>query len=284
MSARTRRWRGSSHWCGRRKAHAPRSRRWPIKVTAVFVPTVLMIAALTFTLWFSVGHQPLLALSNFIAVLIIACPCALGLATPTSLMVGMGKGAQYGVLIKDARGAGAGGGGRYRRAGQDGNGHGGQARSDRHRSRQWPGAARDSAAGGGGGAGVGASAGQAIIEGAASAGRRTAHWPREFRQPCRAGDRGDRGGASDSCGQRAPARTRRASRPRRSDRAGLGALPQRARRRCYVAVDGQAAGLIAVADTVKPTSRAAVAALQRMGMTCHHADRRQPRTARGHRA
>lgn len=71
-------------------------------ITAYFVPTVLSIAVLTFVLWFSLGHNPGLALSTFIAVLIIACPCALGLATPTSLMVGTGKGAQYGVLIKDA--------------------------------------------------------------------------------------------------------------------------------------------------------------------------------------
>lgn len=71
-------------------------------ITTYFVPTVLSIAVLTFALWFSLGHNPSLALSTFIAVLIIACPCALGLATPTSLMVGTGKGAQHGVLIKDA--------------------------------------------------------------------------------------------------------------------------------------------------------------------------------------
>jgi Cu+-exporting ATPase len=73
-------------------------------VAGYFVPVVMMIAVATFTLWLAFGPSPsyLWALQNFISVLIIACPCALGLATPTSIMVGTGKGAEIGILIRDA--------------------------------------------------------------------------------------------------------------------------------------------------------------------------------------
>ncbi|MEC7769719.1 MAG: heavy metal translocating P-type ATPase [Bacteroidota bacterium] len=74
------------------------------RVSAYFVPTVVVVSILTFAVWAIWGPQPtyVYALINAIAVLIIACPCALGLATPMSVMVGVGKGAQNGVLIKNA--------------------------------------------------------------------------------------------------------------------------------------------------------------------------------------
>ncbi|QLG69396.1 MAG: Cation-transporting P-type ATPase [Candidatus Woesebacteria bacterium] len=71
-------------------------------VSSYFVPIVLVLAVLTFVVWYDFGNFNL-ALSNMIAVLIIACPCAMGLATPTAIMVGVGKGAESGILIKDAQ-------------------------------------------------------------------------------------------------------------------------------------------------------------------------------------
>jgi len=71
-------------------------------IAGYFVPVVISIAVATFVVWFDFGPAPALtfALLNFVAVLIIACPCALGLATPTAVMVGTGKGAENGILIK----------------------------------------------------------------------------------------------------------------------------------------------------------------------------------------
>ncbi len=73
-------------------------------IAAYFVPAVLSIGVMSFIFWSIYGPEPQLtfALTTFIAVLIIACPCALGLATPTAIMVGMGKGAENGILIKNA--------------------------------------------------------------------------------------------------------------------------------------------------------------------------------------
>jgi Cu+-exporting ATPase len=70
------------------------------RVSAVFVPVVLALAVLTLAAWLLLGGTAAAAFSAAVAVLIIACPCALGLATPTALMVGTGRGAQLGILIK----------------------------------------------------------------------------------------------------------------------------------------------------------------------------------------
>ncbi len=73
------------------------------RIAAVFVPAVIAIALLAFVVWLATGAGLTTALLRLVAVLIVACPCALGLATPTAIIVGTGRGAELGVLVRDAR-------------------------------------------------------------------------------------------------------------------------------------------------------------------------------------
>jgi Cu+-exporting ATPase len=92
------------HMVGQAQRSRAPIQRLADRVAAWFVPTVVAVAIITFLAWFLFGPQPRLAhaLVNAVAVLIIACPCALGLATPMAIMVGTGRGAHAGVLIKNA--------------------------------------------------------------------------------------------------------------------------------------------------------------------------------------
>lgn len=87
------------------QASKPDIQRLVDKIAGIFVPIVIVLSILTFLVWFFIGPEPSITygLQALITVLIIACPCALGLATPTALMVGIGKGAELGILIKDAQ-------------------------------------------------------------------------------------------------------------------------------------------------------------------------------------
>ncbi len=236
-------------------------------ISSYFVPVVLGVSALTFLGWFVLGPDPrfTLALQAFIAVLVIACPCALGLATPTAIMVGTGKGAEHGILIR-----------------------GGEALEGAHKvdtivldktgtiTRGKPAVTDIVLADGFGGSrddllALAAAAergsehplGEAIVERARELGL-TLGVVDAFESVTGRGISAVVGGRALLLGNAALLRDWAVRADDLEEQAG--ALARAGKTPMYVAVDGAAAGLIAVADTVKAESRAAIASLQALGL------------------
>ena len=269
-------------------AQAQRSRA-PIqaladKVAAWFVPAVLAIAALTFVAWLVWGPEPRLAyaITNAVAVLIIACPCALGLATPMSVMVGVGRGAQMGVLIRNAEA--------IEKLAQlntlavDKTGTLTEGKPKLAQCLPVGRVLRDRTAS----PGRVARTGQRTPAGArhCRSGPRTADSARS-REGFSVHHGRRRGG---NCGRtpragwqaRLPPRERSGRHRRLSKHSPLHAR-LKARRAIFVAIDGRAAGVLTVADPVKSTTPQALARTARTRRQRPHADRRQPAHRRSRR-
>jgi Cu+-exporting ATPase len=230
------------------------------RISAVFVPVVLVIAIATFVLWYDLGPEPryLHALVSAVTVLIIACPCAMGLATPTAVMVATGRGAELGVLIK--------GGEALQRAGEvqtvvlDKTGTITEGRPS-VTQRELPDEALRLAA----------SLerlsehplGEAIVAAARERGLKLED-PERFGAEPGKGVLGRVGGQEVLAGNRALMAERGVEvnglDPRAAALAAEGATP------VFVAVDGHVAGLLAVSDPIKPTSRGGVERLKQMGL------------------
>ncbi|MCL4395514.1 MAG: cadmium-translocating P-type ATPase [Chloroflexi bacterium] len=259
------------------------------QISAVFVPAVVVIALLTFGVWMVFGPQPAFnfAFVNFVAVLIIACPCALGLATPTAIMVGTGKGAENGVLIRS--------GGALETAHKvtaivlDKTGtltQGAPAVTDVIEASGWKNPAGGAAPGTAGAQllTLVASAeknsehplGQAIVNRAAEMGLPLAVTS-EFSAVAGQGIRAVVQGRQVLVGNAKWLADSGVVLDGLSDRSAP--LADAGKTAMFAAVDGQPAGVIAVADTLKPNSRAAVDALKRLGVKVYMLTGDNPRTA-----
>ena len=269
-------------WSPRRSARARRSRSWSTSISAWFVPAVIVVAVATFAVWSIFGPPPAMgfALLNAVAVLIIACPCALGLATPMSIMVGTGRGARAGVLVKNAEAlelmekvdtlvvdkTGTLTEGKPRLVGVTALGGIDEDELLRLAASLERGSEHPLAA--------------AIVKGAEERGlalRRAADFARRPARACPA----------SSTASASPSATRPCSRRSASIPGGLpdraDALRKEGQGVMLVAVDGNAAGLVAVADPIKDSAIGALKALRDEQHPRRHADRRQPHDGAGGR-
>jgi len=236
-------------------------------ISGIFTPVVLSIAVATFVLWYVLGPTETrftMALVNFVAVLIIACPCALGLATPTAILVGTGKGAENGILVK--------GGAALERAHQlttvvlDKTGTVTQGRPALTDVVATGDVAEDELLR------LAASAergsehplGEAIVRGAQERGLTPADAAR-FRAVAGHGIEAEVDGCAVLLGNARLMRERGVEVPEDAE-SRAAALAADGKTPMFAAVDGHLAGLIAVADPVKPESAEAVAALKRLGV------------------
>jgi Cu+-exporting ATPase len=246
------------------------------RVAAIFVPVVIVIALLTFTVWLASGAGFIHALVRLVAVLIIACPCALGLATPTAIVVGMGRGANQGILFKNSAALEL--AHKLQTIVLDKTGtitKGEPGVTDIEVSSQWSVASSQTAA-------VGGQPSAVILRLAASAERGSEH-PLGMAMVRAAQEQGlvlsevshfeafpGQGVAAEVDGHQLLLGNQRLMQARQVGLNGLGEqarrLQQEAKTAMWVAVDGQVSAVIGLADTVKEGSKEAVAALKKLGL------------------